>query len=200
MRTQCFAEPPVRGNEERNGDRAWANNVAIVLTDGASNVNEAQTIPMANRAKRNNIRIITVGITDQVNYPELLGIASGPRDVINVTDFNQLQTILRQLVELTCETERPIRNLYYIINNFPSLLCIVTKIVPFKKLYICFATRISKSLSIIFYLACSILVTNTVIMPLMLLCLAKETLCLKHYYTDNNKTINITINYFIYDF
>ena len=41
-----------------NGDRMEAPNVAIVLTDGVSNVDKQNTIPAANAAKTDGITII----------------------------------------------------------------------------------------------------------------------------------------------
>ena len=105
MRSQCFVEPVVCGNSERNGDRGWAPNVAIVLTDGASNMRSENTIPMAERAKNNGINIISVGVTEGINLVELKAIASDPNRVLNVEDFDKLDNIINQLVEITCLTQ-----------------------------------------------------------------------------------------------
>lgn len=50
-----------------NGDRAFAPNTAIVITDGVSTFDAEFTIPYANDAKRDGIRILAVGITNQVD-------------------------------------------------------------------------------------------------------------------------------------
>ena len=103
MRTRCFVEPPVKGNQEIAGDRGWAPNIAVVITDGASNVNEAMTIPLANRAKGNGIRIVTVGITREVNEPELTAVASDPRrDVLLVSDLSLLRWTLDEFLLTLC--------------------------------------------------------------------------------------------------
>ena len=104
MRTQCFVEPPVQGNSERNGDRGRAPNVAVVLTDGGSN-DQSQTILMAERAKSNGIYIIPVGVSSGINFIELRGIASDPNEVIQVEDFDKLDNIVNQLVEKTCQAD-----------------------------------------------------------------------------------------------
>ena len=110
MRRQCFSDPEPTGNREIRGDRAWAPNIALVITDGESNVQEQQTIPKANQAKRNGVRIIAVGVTDQIDFNELTGIASDPRnDVFNVTDFRALNNILNQLLITLCPTPGPER-------------------------------------------------------------------------------------------
>ena len=90
MQTQCFAYPPIYGNQSHNGDRAWVPNIAILITVGASDVHENKTIPMASRAKRSGIHITAVGVSDQIDLDELKGIASGPLDVINVTHFSEI--------------------------------------------------------------------------------------------------------------
>ena len=53
MRSQQFIEA--------NGDRPGVPNVAILITDGASNVNEQNTIPAAQYAKEKGITIFRWG-------------------------------------------------------------------------------------------------------------------------------------------
>ena len=116
MRRQCFADPPVSGRDTINGDRAWAPNIALVFTDGASNVNERQTIPQADLAKRNNIRIVAVGMTEEVDKEELDGIATDPsRNVFHVKDFNALDNILETFLSTVCDTTSARRESYFFI-------------------------------------------------------------------------------------
>jgi hypothetical protein len=77
--------------------------VVIVLTDGASNVNAAMTIPNANKIKNRGINIISVGIGNQLNQQELEGIASTIDDVYNVNDFDKIGLILEGLVKSACQ-------------------------------------------------------------------------------------------------
>ncbi len=51
-----------------NGDRTYAPDVSIVITDGESTYDKDKTIPYANDAKRAGIKIIAVGITNRVKY------------------------------------------------------------------------------------------------------------------------------------
>ena len=88
-----------------NGDRADAPNVAVLITDGVSNVDPEQTIPAAQAAKAAGITIFTVGITEQINVQELRGIASEPAEnhVSIVEGFADLNSIVSQA--LTCTVQ-----------------------------------------------------------------------------------------------
>jgi len=77
--------------------------VVIVVTDGASNVNPAMTIPNANKIKNRGINIISVGIGNKLNQQELEGIASTKDDVYNVNDFDKIGLILEALVKTACQ-------------------------------------------------------------------------------------------------
>jgi len=58
----------------RNG----ATRVMIVVTDGASNVNQGQTIPEADRAKAEGIDVVCIGVTNGVIESEVRAISSDP--------------------------------------------------------------------------------------------------------------------------
>ena len=58
-----------------NGDRSGVPNVAVVVTDGFSNVNKQNTIRAAENAKRQGIAIYVVSVGDQIYRPEISGIA-----------------------------------------------------------------------------------------------------------------------------
>lgn len=100
MRTQCFSRA--------NGDRPSVDNTAIIITDGKSTVDAELTIPYAQQARYEGIRIIGVGITNQINMEELEAIASPPtngfKTVITVDDFNALISFLTTLIEYICVT------------------------------------------------------------------------------------------------
>ena len=72
MRVKVF-DP---NNANARGDRVNVPNIAVVITDGESNVNEARTVPNADAATADGITMLAVGITDQVNMQELAGISS----------------------------------------------------------------------------------------------------------------------------
>ena len=112
------------------GDRAGARNVAIVITDGVSNVNPENTLPEAERAQAANIDIFSIGITDDIDIKEIQGISSRPKlqnqNWFTHPTFDGLESILRFVYEglqRSCEpTPQPPSttvnktNLIFIIN------------------------------------------------------------------------------------
>ena len=75
----------------RNGDRPDIPNVAIIITDGISNINSRRTIPEANKAKTGGIRIFAIGVGVE-DDTELDNIASLPIEDnrISIKDFDEL--------------------------------------------------------------------------------------------------------------
>jgi len=59
MRTQVF--------NETNGDRSHVRNVAILLTDGIPTPELDQLLAEVQQTKNSSIRIVAVGITDEVS-------------------------------------------------------------------------------------------------------------------------------------
>ena len=102
MRTQAF-DPSHRG---ARGDRPDVPNIGILITDGASNVEGHRTIPSANRAKDDGIRLLVIGVTNRINERELKGISS--TGVLNQTywkslDFRALDAIISNIINQTCK-------------------------------------------------------------------------------------------------
>lgn len=95
MRTDMF--------QFRNGDRPGVPNIAIMITDGISNVNSRRTIPEAELARREGIHIYAIGI-GLTDTRELNAMATVPaRDnSFNVNDFNELAGIKQQLFSAVC--------------------------------------------------------------------------------------------------
>ena len=94
-----------------NGDRANVQNFAIIITDGVSTINKENTIPEARSARDDGIRVLSVGITNNVDVNELREMSSEPQQE-GVTfwrsaDFNQLNSIIDSLVSETCATPAP---------------------------------------------------------------------------------------------
>ena len=88
------------------GDRTRVANLAIVITDGESNINPGRTIPYANEAKDANIKVLAVGISTQVNQTELRGISSNGvkgETVFFSEDFDVTDQIIMNIVEQSCE-------------------------------------------------------------------------------------------------
>ena len=92
-----------------NGDRQNVDNIAIVITDGAATRDTHLLEPYAKLAKHNGVKILAVGITENINFGELADMASPPIDsdsptVFNVSDFHSLEGILASLLRETCVT------------------------------------------------------------------------------------------------
>ena len=106
MQTQVF-DPLGR---DRRGDRSRVANLAIVITDGASNLDAGKTIPFAEDAKDANIKMLAVGITSQVNETELKGISSN--GILGETywrsdDFIVTKEIVQNIISQTCDIIEP---------------------------------------------------------------------------------------------
>ena len=87
-----------------NGDRPGVPNVAIVITDGVSNINSRRTIPEAEQARAAGIHIyaIGIGLTDTT---ELGGIASKPVDenLFSVKEFSELRNLRSKVFSALCK-------------------------------------------------------------------------------------------------
>lgn len=91
-----------------NGDRDDADNIAIVITDGNSNIQPEKTMDEAINAKVAGIRMMVVSVGKSfVNYRELEAIASIPEDknMFNVDTYDDLSKIVYQLVKATTDGE-----------------------------------------------------------------------------------------------
>jgi len=93
-----------------NGDRAGVPNVAVVITDGNSNVQAHRTAVEAAIGRRNGIRNVAVGLGDLVNVAELSLIASKPLNANmliypNVEEHvdELLDNLTAALLQTTCD-------------------------------------------------------------------------------------------------
>ena len=98
MRTEMFTAA--------NGDRPGVPNIAIVVTDGVSNINSRRTIPEAEEARAQGIHIyaIGIGLTDTT---ELDGIASKPveENSFSVQEFSELRNLRSKVFSALCESK-----------------------------------------------------------------------------------------------
>lgn len=87
-----------------NGDRPNVDNIAIVLTDGVSNINSRRTIPEAEKTRAANIHIYAIGI-GLTDTKELDGIASKPisENRFAVDDFSELTDLRHHVFSSLCE-------------------------------------------------------------------------------------------------
>ena len=102
MRTKVF-DP---SQQNRRGDRNNVPNVAIVITDGESNINSHLTIPYADRAVADGIVVLAIGITAFIKETEIQGISSS--GIRNDTywlspNFNVADEIVQHIVNRTCQ-------------------------------------------------------------------------------------------------
>lgn len=96
MRTNLFTPA--------NGDRSDVENIAIVITDGISNINSKRTIPEAQLARDAGIHIFVIGI-GLTETTEIDGIVSKPLDKnkFTVTDFSELRDLKQSIFAALCE-------------------------------------------------------------------------------------------------
>uniref|UniRef100_A0A2C9JVB5 VWFA domain-containing protein n=1 Tax=Biomphalaria glabrata TaxID=6526 RepID=A0A2C9JVB5_BIOGL len=99
-----------------NGDRSDVNNVAVVVTDGVSNINSRRTVPEAEQARAEGIHIYAIGI-GLTDTKELDGIASKPVDEnrFAVQDFTELRDLRHKVFSALCKC--------FVIDYFSSLIC-----------------------------------------------------------------------------
>ncbi|CAH1789223.1 unnamed protein product [Owenia fusiformis] len=87
-----------------NGDRSNISNIAIIITDGVSTVDERYTAREAQIARSEGIAMFMVGVGAMVDTKELKLIASKPHEkhLFQVTDYYGLMSITNTLASKTC--------------------------------------------------------------------------------------------------
>ncbi|XP_060566778.1 uncharacterized protein LOC132725621 isoform X26 [Ruditapes philippinarum] len=83
------------------GDRNDAENIIFVITDGDGNVDEETTVDAAKALKDDGARIIPIAV-NMNDYTEIEQIASNRNDIFKVSTFNDLESILDDIVVTTC--------------------------------------------------------------------------------------------------
>ena len=89
-RAECFT--PEAGNRE------FADDIAILITDGASNVDAQLTIPNGFALRDAGVKVFALGVTNLVNFVELNGIAGDPSLVFRVQEFSALNTVVNTIL------------------------------------------------------------------------------------------------------
>ena len=89
----------------QHGDRPDVHNVAIVMTDGQSNVNMSGTVPEALRSKNKGVRMFVVGLTKNINANELRAMSSLPLEehFFNRSTYSLVQSVVSSLVWNVCQ-------------------------------------------------------------------------------------------------
>lgn len=67
--------------------------VAVVVTDGRSNINSSLTIPSAEALHRAGVTVFAIGVGGNINMNELNGIASSESFVILLSKFNLMEFV-----------------------------------------------------------------------------------------------------------
>ena len=80
------------------GDRSFARNVLIVFTDGNDNVEQNGLLEEVRLHKARGWRIMTVGITNEIDENELRDISTLTTDFIKVEEFFLLTNELNNLI------------------------------------------------------------------------------------------------------
>jgi len=82
-----------------------AKKIMVIVTDGNSNVNQANTIPSAQAAQSQNIKVISVGIGSYINQAEIQGMASSPvvSNTFYVPTSNDVDTQANNLLNNICQ-------------------------------------------------------------------------------------------------
>lgn len=102
LRTEVFAD----GKGARRADVAIPR-VAVVMTDGESNVNATQTIPSALALQDAGVDVYVVGVGSQINLTEVEGIASSSKNVRLLLKFDntEFQDVRSRLIPELCTGE-----------------------------------------------------------------------------------------------
>jgi len=87
-----------------NGDRNGVDNIMIVVTDGGSNINQANTAREAENARRRGITVYVAALTDTPDLGEINSIASTPSSeyVVRVRGPNDISSAADTMTERIC--------------------------------------------------------------------------------------------------
>jgi len=86
------------------GDRSGVRNVAVVVSDGNSNVDSDRTIPEADAARQRGIELFAVAVGDRSNAAEMADIASDPdsEHLLRMRSESELTSTASRLLDLLC--------------------------------------------------------------------------------------------------
>lgn len=123
MRNDMFAK--------ENGARDKASKVAIIITDGTSNINYHKTISEAELARKSGVVILAIGV-GLTNTIELDGIAGLPENKLTIERFEDLEYKLDTFFRSICDGKKMVNvslliyllsikydfSLYNLLNSF----------------------------------------------------------------------------------
>ena len=113
---------------QQNGDRSFAPNVVIIITDGVPQVpadlNEARRLAIqeADLLRQQGMSVFVIGIGPQITQDVINALANRPsnRYTFQVNEFRQLENILSQVASAACSPTPPPRKLF--INHIIKFL------------------------------------------------------------------------------
>lgn len=95
--------------QKDKGDREDVDNFVIIITDGQSNIDSADTIPFAQNLKDDGVIIFGIGIGREVESDpaEIRGIVSAPADdfMMMLDDYNSLLTLKDKIFTKICPSK-----------------------------------------------------------------------------------------------
>ena len=113
---------------QRNGDRSFAPNVVIIITDGVPQVpadlNEARRLAIqeADLLRQQGMSVFVIGIGPQITPDVINALANRPpsRYTFQVNEFRQLENILSQVASAACSPTPSPRKLENLHLTYPS--------------------------------------------------------------------------------
>jgi len=86
------------------GDRSGIKDVAIVVSDGNSNVESGRTLSEAGEARRRGVELFAVAVGQQSNMAEMAGIATDPDSthLLSMRTENEVESTARTLLDWLC--------------------------------------------------------------------------------------------------
>jgi hypothetical protein len=80
--------------------------IVILMTDGVSNHNVGKAVPLAEEMRQNGVEIFVIGIGDQIDEDECIGIASDKKEdhYFRVPSYTALIAITNILIQDTCKS------------------------------------------------------------------------------------------------
>ena len=123
MRTQIF--------NPNNGARPDVPHIAIVITDGFANINTPTTIPEAEQAYSDGIRVYVIGMTNLINETQLQLISSPPQikgqNYWTTPDYSSLSSVMGSIANETCSPPKTVYPSKYSSPHYFILINILNK-------------------------------------------------------------------------
>jgi len=88
-----------------NGDRSNVQSVAVIISDGAANIDRQLTVPYAVSARNNGVYITCVGVGTLLDMLMLNSMASLPisSSIFSVSSGSQLASLRDSIYMATCD-------------------------------------------------------------------------------------------------